>query len=397
MAGLIRFENVTKVYGKDVVAVRDLTLEIHKGELVVLIGPSGCGKTTTLKMINRLIEKTRGQIYVDGEEISQIDPVLLRRRIGYVIQQIGLFPHLTVAGNISIVPRLLGWPRERQKQRVDELLRLVNMDPELYRDRYPRDLSGGQQQRVGVLRALAAEPDIILMDEPFGALDPITREQLQDELKRLQAQLHKTIVFVTHDMDEALKIADRIVILRDGELVQAATPEQLLREPANDFVRNFIGPQRLVRRPEDVQVDEVMIRNPVTAEPDLGLRQGLDRMRRFRVDSLLVTDEGGRLLGIVTVEAIQRRLPGGGTLREVMRQARATVTTGVSVREAAARMVEAGANYLPIVDGEGRLCGLITRSSLVEVMVDVLWQSGGRDAARADAVPVAPGGEAGES
>ncbi|HEY8449645.1 MAG TPA: ABC transporter ATP-binding protein, partial [Bacillota bacterium] len=355
------------------------------------------GKTTTLKMINRLIEKTRGQIYVDGEEISQIDPVLLRRRIGYVIQQIGLFPHLTVAGNISIVPRLLGWPRERQKQRVDELLRLVNMDPELYRDRYPRDLSGGQQQRVGVLRALAAEPDIILMDEPFGALDPITREQLQDELKRLQAQLHKTIVFVTHDMDEALKIADRIVILRDGELVQAATPEQLLREPANDFVRNFIGPQRLVRRPEDVQVDEVMIRNPVTAEPDLGLRQGLDRMRRFRVDSLLVTDEGGRLLGIVTVEAIQRRLPGGGTLGEVMRQARATVTTGVSVREAAARMVEAGANYLPIVDGEGRLCGLITRSSLVEVMVDVLWQSGGRDAARADAVPVAPGGEAGES
>jgi len=249
---MIEFEKVSKVYPGGVTAVRDFTLTIKKGELVCLIGPSGCGKTTTMKMVNRLIEPTSGRILVDGQDVGRVDPVALRRRIGYVIQQIGLFPHMTIAENIAVVPRLLGWQRERIDRRVDELLRLVDMDPASYRDRYPRELSGGQQQRVGVLRALAAEPDIILMDEPFGALDPITRESLQDELKELQQRLHKTILFVTHDMDEALKLADRIVVMRAGEIVQVGTPEELLRSPADDFVAAFVGKERRLAAGGDV-------------------------------------------------------------------------------------------------------------------------------------------------
>lgn len=373
---MIRFENVTKTYGGKVHAVKNINLTINEGEFVVLIGPSGCGKTTTLKLINRLIEKTSGNIYINGREITELSPVELRRGIGYVIQQIGLFPHMTVAGNIGVVPRLLGWPKDKIAARVDELLRSVNMDPDLFRDRYPKDLSGGQQQRVGVLRALAAEPDIILMDEPFGALDPITRDQLQDELKRLQSRLHKTIVFVTHDMDEALKLADRIVIMKDGEIVQVGAPEELLKNPANDFVREFIGKERMIRRPEDVRVDEIMIRRPVTGEARWGLRQGLEAMRRASVDSLLIIDAQKRLQGIVRVEDIHAYFVEKGMegrLADVMLPPKATVELGKSVREAAEIMVESGAKILPVLDPEEGLVGLITRSSLVDMMVDVLW------------------------
>lgn len=227
---LLTLENVSKTYKGGKKAVNNVNLKIAKGEFICFIGPSGCGKTTTMKMINRLIEPSAGKIFIDGENIMDQDPVELRRKIGYVIQQIGLFPHMTIQQNISLVPKLLKWPEQQRKERARELLKLVDMGPE-YVDRYPHELSGGQQQRIGVLRALAAEPPLILMDEPFGALDPITRDSLQEEFKKLQKTLHKTIVFVTHDMDEAIKLADRIVILKAGEIVQVGTPDDILRNP----------------------------------------------------------------------------------------------------------------------------------------------------------------------
>ncbi|KUP06765.1 glycine/betaine ABC transporter ATP-binding protein [Bacillus coahuilensis p1.1.43] len=241
---MIQFENVSKQFEDGTKAVDKLNLSINEGELIALIGPSGCGKTTTMKMINKLLLPTEGSIYINGEDISKVDEVKLRRNIGYVIQRIGLLPHMTIEENIALIPKLKGWTSEKWKPRVDELLNLVGLDPNTFRHRYPLELSGGQQQRVGVIRALAAEPPIILMDEPFSALDPISREQLQDELKRIQEQIHKTIIFVTHDMDEALKIADRIVLMREGRIEQIATPDELLQSPANTFVEDFIGVHR---------------------------------------------------------------------------------------------------------------------------------------------------------
>ena len=241
---LITFENVVKL-SDGTKALADITLEIPTNKLTVIIGPSGCGKTTLMKMINRLETPTSGDIYIDQDRIADKDPVALRRSIGYVIQRIGLIPHMTIGENVSLVPKLLGWEKKRIANRVNELLELVELDPEIYADRYPLELSGGQQQRVGVSRALASDPNIILMDEPFSALDPISREQLQNELKSLQKKIQKTIVFVTHDMDEALDIADNIIIMRKGKIEQTASPKELLRHQANDFVRNFIGPERI--------------------------------------------------------------------------------------------------------------------------------------------------------
>jgi osmoprotectant transport system ATP-binding protein len=368
---MLTFENITKVYPGNVKAVDNLNLRIAKGELVVFIGPSGCGKTTSLKMVNRLIQPTSGKIYLDDMDTDHLDPVELRRQIGYVIQDIGLFPHKTVAANIAIVPKLKRWPKEKITQRVDELLQLVNMDPELFRNRVPNELSGGQQQRIGVLRALAAEPDVMLMDEPFGALDPITRDQLQDELKRLQQKLHKTIIFVTHDMDEALKIADRIVIMKDGLVLQASTPEEILREPANDFVRSFIGEERLMRRPEHVEVAEVMLKKPIKIEYNKGLRQGLETMREESVDSLLIVDEEDHFLGVVDVQDIQANLGQKKKLHEIM-QERPTVFMDDSVKAVVKIMVNEGIRAVPVVDANGRLQGIVTRSRVVNFVLDYL-------------------------
>ncbi|CAM3343120.1 ATP-binding cassette domain-containing protein [Brevibacillus invocatus] len=241
---MISFQQVEKRIG-DASIIKGLNLEIHAGELFVLIGPSGCGKTTTMKMINRLIEPTAGRIEINGEDIFKTDPVELRRSIGYVIQQIALFPHMTIGENVALVPKLKKMERSQYEKKVDELLDMVGLDPKVFKNRYPAELSGGQQQRVGVIRAMAADPPIILMDEPFSALDPISREQLQDEFVRLQKTINKTIVFVTHDMDEAIKIADRICLMNDGTVVQLDTPDVLLQNPANEFVVNFIGAKRL--------------------------------------------------------------------------------------------------------------------------------------------------------
>jgi len=277
-AAVVTLEHVSKRYGPpgSAPAVTDLSLSIPAGEICVLVGPSGCGKTTTMKMINRLIEPSGGRITIDGEDVMSLPAVELRRRIGYVIQQVGLFPHLTVAENVAVVPRLLRWPDARVRKRVEELLELVRLDPASYRGRYPAALSGGERQRVGVARALAADPPLMLMDEPFGAVDPILRDRLQNEFLRLQARVRKTIVFVTHDVDEAIKMADRIAILqRGGVLAQYDTPDAILAEPAGEFVEHFVGADRGLKRLSLGRVRDLPLSAPITAragEPRDALR-----------------------------------------------------------------------------------------------------------------------------
>lgn len=364
---MIRFERVSKVFD-GFKAVDDLHLEVKAGELVVLIGPSGCGKTTTLRMINRLIEPTEGTIYINGEDIAKVDVVELRRSIGYVIQQIGLFPHMTIAQNIGLVPYLKNWPEKKRKQRVEELLELVGMAPGEFYHRYPHELSGGQQQRIGVARALAADPEIILMDEPFGALDPITRETLQDELIKLQDELHKTIVFVTHDMDEALKLADRIAIMKEGKVLQYDRPEELLLNPAHGFVEEFIGRERLLHRPELIMVRDIMIKDPVTIAPERRLAQALEKMRTHKVDSLLVVDRAGKLIGLVTVKDVHRNLEKADRISEIMVKDPHRVAEDTNVSEVLALMAREQVGYVPVVDKEDYLKGLVTRASLVNVL-----------------------------
>ncbi|TJY41799.1 ATP-binding cassette domain-containing protein [Cohnella pontilimi] len=366
---MIQFINVTKRYNERTMVLKGINLEIKDGELVTLIGPSGCGKSTTMKMINRLIEPTSGQILIDGQDISRLNPVELRRNIGYVIQHIGLFPHMKIKDNVSIVPRLKGMPKEHYEKRVDELLDMVGLNPDHYRDRYPFELSGGQQQRVGVIRAMAAEPSIILMDEPFSALDPISREQLQDELIRLQEEVKKTIVFVSHDMDEALKIADRIVLMKAGEIIQADTPDRIIRRPKNDFVRTFIGENRL-QESENISVEDVMLTNPVTVYLWRGLAHGAQLMRRHRVTTLLVTDRNRMFKGIVTKELLeqfyrQEEL----SLEEIMKTDVPVIPVGTAVGEAVDVMKQHGLNSIPVIHPNGQLAGLVTNSSLIDALL----------------------------
>ena len=294
----ILLDGVTKRYpGQATPAVDGITLEIPAGKIVMLVGPSGCGKTTTLKMINRLIEPTEGRVVLGDEDVTGIDGDELRRRIGYVIQAGGLFPHMTVAANIAVVPKMLGWDAARIRARVDELLELVSLDPEQYRDRYPKELSGGQQQRVGVARALAADPPVLLMDEPFGAVDPITRQRLQDELIRIQAELQKTIVIVTHDFDEAVKLGDWIVVVAEGaRIVQYDTPERILAEPADAFVEEFIGSGAGLKQLTLRRVDEVPLADAVVAHPGDAARDVLARMDEVGHQHAVVVDARDRPL-----------------------------------------------------------------------------------------------------
>ncbi|PON03241.1 glycine/betaine ABC transporter ATP-binding protein [Bacillus halotolerans] len=371
---MLTLKNVSKTYKGGKKAVNSVNLEIEKGEFICFIGPSGCGKTTTMKMINRLIEPSAGQIFIDGENMMEQDPVELRRKIGYVIQQIGLFPHMTIQQNISLVPKLLKWPEQQRKERARELLKLVDMGPE-YLDRYPHELSGGQQQRIGVLRALAAEPPLILMDEPFGALDPITRDSLQEEFKKLQKTLHKTIVFVTHDMDEAIKLADRIVILKGGEIVQIGTPDDILRNPANEFVEEFIGKERLIQSssPDVERVDQIMSTHPVTITADKTLSEAIQLMKQERVDSLLVVDDSHVLLGYVDVEIIDQCRKKAELVGEVLHQGIYTVLGATLLRDTVHKILKRGVKYVPVVDEDSRLIGIVTRASLVDIVYESIW------------------------
>lgn len=308
---MIEFKNVRKKFEDGTEAIKGIDLVIPEGELTALIGPSGCGKTTTMKMINKLIVPTDGKIYIDGEEIASKNEVELRRNIGYVIQRIGLLPHMTIEENIALIPKLKGWKKEQYAPRVDELMELVGLEPHVYKKRYPLELSGGQQQRVGVIRALAAEPPIILMDEPFSALDPISREQLQDELKSLQQKIHKTIVFVTHDMDEALKIADNIAVMRDGVIEQYGSPDELLTSPANEFVKAFIGEHRMNKAQSVLSVRDIMSKDvkriPGHAVESIPAGSSISKaagwLLQLQLDVLLV-EENGEAVGFVTKEDI---------------------------------------------------------------------------------------------
>lgn len=366
---MIEFKEVSKTFQDGFKALNNISFKVEEGELLVLIGPSGSGKSTTMKMINRLIEPTDGIVEIEGKNIATEDPVKLRRSIGYVIQHIGLLPHMTIKENVSLVPRLKKWKPKQYIDKVNELMEMVGLDPDTFGNRFPTELSGGQQQRIGVIRALAADPKIILFDEPFSALDPISREQLQDELIRLQQEIRKTIVFVTHDMDEALKIADRICIMKEGEIVQVDRPENILRRPANDFVRNFIGEGRLNETNNEgislPKLSKLMV-PPVTAIQARGLAESLKLMRRKRVDSLVVVDNQDNFLGIATVWEVSKRYKEEElTLKDIMDASVMTLQVDDSSEKAFQFVSESKYGFVPVVE-EGKLLGIVTRASLVE-------------------------------
>src|SRR5699024_3133716 len=329
-----------------------------------------------MKMVNRLIDVTEGQILVDGKDIKEQNAVELRRSMGYVIQQIGLMPHMTIEENIVLVGTLLKWSKEEKEKRARELLKLVDM-PEEFLKRYPHELSGGQQQRIGVLRALAANPPLILMDEPFGALDPITRDALQEEFKKLQRELDKTIVFVTHDMDEAIKLADKIVIMRDGQVVQADTPDEILRNPANQFVEDFLGKDILIQgRPDVTTVGQIMESSPITVEATATLRDAVATMREKRVDSLLVIDSDRKLQGFIDIETVQQHHKGVQTVGEVMETEVFSVYSDSLLRDTVRRILRRGTSYVPVVNENQQLEGIVTRATLTNVVYDTIWGDG---------------------
>lgn len=360
MTPMIRLEDVTKVFpGSAQPAVSRLTLDVAEGEIVVLVGPSGCGKTTTLKMINRLIEPTSGTIMVAGADVTTIEPHELRRRIGYVIQQIGLFPHRTIAQNIATVPRLLGWDAERISARVDELIALVDLEPAM-RDRYPDELSGGQRQRVGVARALAADPPVLLMDEPFGAVDPIVRGRLQDELLHLQDRLHKTIVLVTHDINEAIKVGDRVAILNaGGVLEQYATPFDILAMPAGRFVEDFLGSDRGLKRLALIPIRDVPLEPGPVVSPGAGAAEAHAAMERYGVTWFAVVD-GGTLLGWAWGDALE----GADDVSSVELAPLHTRLSGdQSLREALDTIISTHAGVAPVFAGD-RYLGVLTANGI---------------------------------
>ncbi len=356
---MIRLENLTKRFpGQKQNAVDNLTLDIYEGEIVVLVGPSGCGKTTTMKTINRIIEPTSGRIILDGEDVTTADPDTLRRRIGYVIQQVGLFPHMTIGENIATVPKLLGWDRKRVAARVDELLEMVNMSPVEYRDRYPKQLSGGQRQRVGVARALGADPDVMLMDEPFGAIDPITRDRLQNEFLRLQSEVRKTIVFVTHDIDEAIKMGDRIVILQEASrIAQYDTPERILTAPANQFVADFIGKGASLKRLNLSRVSDIALSTWPTVPVGADAAQALIELTSSGRGSLLVLDDAGRPLRWAGAEELQSA--SGVSLVGVGVPAEGMVEPTATLNDALNELVTAHNSVTLVVDSDGVYQGVV--------------------------------------
>jgi osmoprotectant transport system ATP-binding protein len=355
----VEFRHVTKRYATDGrAAVDDLSLTVPAGCVCVLVGPSGCGKTTSLKLVNRLIEPTAGQVLVGGRDVASVDPVLLRRGIGYVIQQVGLFPHLTVRQNVAVVPELLGWEEARRQARTDELLALVGLDPGRYAGRYPHELSGGERQRVGVARALAADPPLLLMDEPFGAVDPLIRERLQNEFLRLQGALHKTVVFVTHDIDEAIKLGDRVAVMEQGgRLAQYGTPEELLARPASGFVARFVGADRGLKRLALMRVRDLPLSRPPTAH--LGDEAG-DARRRTLTDPfpyLLLLDDQDRPIGWIGAQEV----PETGPLREGQAVPMSPfLEPETTLKDALSQLLQSQVQAGLVVDPQERLVGMLT-------------------------------------
>ncbi|ALP91592.1 MULTISPECIES: ABC transporter ATP-binding protein [Clostridium] len=373
---MIEFKNIKKSY-KSKIILENFNLSIDSGKLVVLIGASGCGKTTLLKMINRLISITEGEILINGKDINKMDPIKLRRGIGYVIQQTGLFPHMTVKENIEIIPRLMKISERKIEKKTIELLNMVGLDPNEYLYRYPAELSGGQQQRVGVARAFATDAEIILMDEPFSALDPITRTELQEQLFNIQKEYNKTIVFVTHDMDEAINIADMICILKDGKIIQYDTPENILKNPENDYVEEFVGKNKIWAKPEFIKAEDVMINRPATVSIKRSLLQAREIMREKTVDSLLIVDKEGMLLGYVTLSDIQKIDNKSILVGEVMRRSPEYVTEDTNLLDLLEKFTGLKRGYLPVCNENGKLMGLVTRSTLISVLSSQYIDIGG--------------------
>ena len=372
---MIELNRVTKIYpGTAQPAVNSVSLTVPQGEICVFIGPSGCGKTTLMRLINRLIPLTSGSISVDGKDIMTLNPIELRRHIGYVIQQVGLFPHMTVRDNIATVPKLLGWTKAKIDERVDELLGLVNLDPREFRDRYPRQLSGGQAQRIGVARAMAANPTTMLMDEPFGAIDPINREVLQDEFLRIQAKLKKTIIFVTHDINEAIKMGQRVVLLQDGQLVQAGLPDELLNRPANEFVKSFVGADRVLKRLNLLKVRDAMLLNPVHClEEDLS-EKVLEQMINCDLAFLIVADRDQKLLGYVNQYDLRGHK---GIVADVVRKLTLTVSPERNLKEALSQMLSYDLGILVAVDEEGHIQGVLNSATLFKLVGATYDERGG--------------------
>ncbi|MER8016853.1 betaine/proline/choline family ABC transporter ATP-binding protein [Streptomyces griseoluteus] len=360
---MIRFEQVSKRYPDGTTAVDDLSFEVSEGELVTLVGPSGCGKTTTMMMVNRLIEPTAGRIVVDGEDIARVDPVRLRRRIGYVIQQVGLFPHRTVLDNTATVPSLLGWKRARARARAAELLELVGLDPGTFGARYPEQLSGGQRQRVGVARALAADPPVLLMDEPFGAVDPVVREQLQDEFLRMQQAVRKTVLLVTHDIEEAVRLGDRIAVYGQGRIEQFDTPGAVLGAPATPYVAGFVGADRGLKRLSVTAIEPDDLEQPPVARPDEPAVSAARRLREEGARWAVVLDADGDLHGWVGLE----ELSAGGTVGELAHRMTAWVPVGAPLKQAFGVMLQYDAGWVAVLDGS-RLLGVLTPAKLHEAL-----------------------------
>ena len=363
---MIEFCGITKEFKNNPV-LSDISMEIETGKLTVLIGPSGCGKTTTLKMINRLIQPTKGKILIDGNDIETLDKVKLRRNIGYVIQQGGLFPHMTIRQNIEIIERLEKKDPQGIIDNTIRLMEMVDLDPDDFLDRYPSELSGGQQQRIGVIRAMANDPEIILFDEPFSALDPVTRSSLQDQLLELQEKVGKTMVFVTHDMDEAIKIADKICIMRDGHILQYDTPEMILKKPADDFVANFVGTNRIWDSPEYIKVEDFMIKNPITCDGALIRNRCIKRMRDHHIDTLLVVDEAGHLRGIVDRKTLFKATP-LTPAENMMSQVSYAAHIGDNIVDVLKNIEETDVSNIPVLNQEEKLVGLLTSSNLVSTL-----------------------------
>ena len=369
---MIEFQHISKSYhGKPI--INDLSFTIHDGEFIVLIGPSGCGKTTTLKMINRLIPMDSGRILINNEDITKKDLTDLRTHIGYVIQQIGLFPNMTVAQNISVVPKLLKWEKEDMDKRVRELLDMVDLPYEEYAHKYPNEMSGGQQQRVGVLRALAARPPVLLMDEPFGALDPITRDTLQEELKDLQQKLNITTVFVTHDMEEAIKLADQIVFMDKGDIVQMDSPEEMLRNPKADIIRQFMGKHTKQNNTIELTCGEIMKTNVLKVDNKRKVLESLELMRSKGTDSVVVVDKTNTYLGIVNIDDLQKRGVPGQTIENIIRNDVITLSTEAHAKEAMDAIQNQRADFVVVLNDKQKVVGIITKGSIARSLSTTLW------------------------
>lgn len=369
---MLEIKNVSKVYRGGKKAVNNLNIDIKKGEFIAFIGTSGSGKTTAMRMINRMIDPTKGEILLNGKNIKEINPVQLRRSIGYVIQQIGLLPHMTIRDNITLVPKLLKWTEEEKNKKAEELIQLVDL-PVSYLDMYPSQLSGGQQQRIGVIRALAADQELILMDEPFGALDPITRDTIQDLVKELQHKFNKTFIMVTHDMDEAIKLADRIVIMSHGEVIQIDTPNNILKHPANDFVREFIGQNRLIQETPNVKTVDEAMKDPISITAEKTIGEAINIMRSRRVDTLFVVDQSNTLVGYVDIEDLSEAHKKHLSLSRIMNQKVYYVRSGVMLQDTVRTILKRNIRVIPVLDQNDKLLGVITRANLVDIVYDTIW------------------------